>query len=423
MNVKKVLKNLEILPEKKEVEYLKNETDKFLEILKREILKSKVDAEVFVGGSYAKGTIAKSNDYDVDVFVRFDWKYEDLSEELEKILKRIGKELNCEVERLHGSRDYFRIEKGEKLTFEVIPVLRIKKVHEERNVTDLSYFHVNYVRRHAKGEIKREIALAKRFCKAQGVYGAESYINGFSGYGLECLVIYYKSFEKMLRELAKVKERFVIDPEKRYKKKNDVFIELNESKIHSPIILIDPTWKERNVLAALNWETFLKFQSAAREFLKKPSERFFQVKDFDFNEMVKIAKKKKAEFAHVVLKTDRQEGDIAGTKMKKFSNFLYLEIEKYFDILDRAFVYSSGQKADFYLVVKSRKEVFRMGPPVKFEKEVKKFKARNKDTFVKNGILHSRMKVGFSLKEFIMKFSLRESDKIGDMGISRVDVL
>ena len=35
------------------------------------------DCEVFVGGSFAKGTLTKHGDYDVDVFVRFNKKYEE----------------------------------------------------------------------------------------------------------------------------------------------------------------------------------------------------------------------------------------------------------------------------------------------------------------------------------------------------------
>ncbi|MBU1051956.1 MAG: nucleotidyltransferase domain-containing protein [Nanoarchaeota archaeon] len=410
------LKKLNFSIGKKEFNELKKETNNFIDVLKRHVGKNRVNADVFLGGSFAKGTLAKAEEYDADIFVRFDWKYEDLSAQLEKILKGVVKELGLKIKKIHGSRDYFKVWKNKMLTFEVIPVLRIKKVQEARNVTDLSYFHVNCVKRHLKGKMKEQLALAKKFFKANGIYGAESYIHGFSGYGLECLIIHYKSFEKLLKELIKVKDkRVVIDSAKHYRKKDNVFFELNESKLHSPIILVDPTWKERNVLASLNWETFRKFQDTARNFIKNPSEKFFYGRKVDIENL-----KKKGEFLHIILETNRQEGDIAGTKMKKFSGFLVREIEKYFNILEREFFYQGeGQKADVYLVLKSRGEVIRIGPPLKMEKDVKRFRARNKKTFVKNGVLHARVKIDFFGRVFVKKWARSKEGKMkmGGMGV------
>src|SRR3989338_8074867 len=123
MSVKNFLKELNFTLEKSELDSLKAEAEKFVDELKKRVLKSKIDADVFIGGSLAKDTLVKAEVYDVDIFVRFDWKYEDLSFELEKILEGL------KAERVHGSRDYFRIQNG-KVIFEVIPVLRIKKPNE-----------------------------------------------------------------------------------------------------------------------------------------------------------------------------------------------------------------------------------------------------------------------------------------------------
>lgn len=418
-SVRGFLTKLDFSPDKEELIYLKRETAGFVELLRKGLAKTKVDADVFVGGSFAKGTLAESSEYDIDVFVRFDWKHESLSELLEKVVKNVSKEMKLPLVRLHGSRDYFRVTKG-KLTFEIIPVKRVKNVKQSDNVTDLSYFHVNYVKKNLKSG-SREVGFAKKFCKAQGVYGAESYINGFSGYGLECLIIHYGGFEKMLRELVKVGERIVLDPGKRYSKKDDAFFEMNESKLHSPIILVDPTWKERNVLAALSWETFRKFQERARMFLKNPSEKFFVLREFDFEKMKGRAGKGR-EFVHVVLETDRQEGDIAGTKMKKFSRFLIRETGRYFDVLEKEFVYLGGQKADFYLVVKPKKKVVRAGPSLEMKGDVKKFKSKNKKTFVEDRRVYSRVKVDFSCKTFLESLKKKYGEKVRAMGVVSLTV-
>jgi tRNA nucleotidyltransferase (CCA-adding enzyme) len=423
MSLQNFLRKLDFSVDKKEFIFLKKETEQFLKLLEKYLGEEKIDADVFLGGSFAKGTLAKSDNYDADIFVRFDWKYENLSDLLEIVLKKMGKNEKFSFRRLHGSRDYFMVQKNEQLFFEIIPVTRIKNVKEARNVTDLSYFHVNYVKKNLNENSRKQLALAKKFFKANEFYGAESYIRGFSGYGLECLIIYYGSFEKMIKELSKIKdnERKIIDPAKHYKKKENVFFELNESKMHGPIILIDPTWKERNVLASLNRETFAKFQKVAGQFLKKPSKSYFEERAADGKVLKKDATKKKAEFLHVTLKTDRQEGDIAGTKMKKFSDFLIGNISKFFDVLGKEFFYSGeGANAELYVVLTPKKEFIRAGPPIGKKKDALRFKKKNKNVFAKSGALYSKIKINFSGREFLQGWikSKEGKLKLNDMGIT-----
>lgn len=423
MSVLHVLDSLDLVPGKDETGYLKKEAGRITSLLREELKKSKIDAEIFLGGSFAKDTLIKGEFYDIDIFVRFDWKYEDISKLLTKVLDKIKKKHKLKIEKLHGSRDYFRIIKS-NIIFEIVPVARIKKPKEARNVTDLSYFHVNYVKRKFGKNLGKEVVFAKQFCKAQKVYGAESYVNGFSGYALECLIIYYKSFEKMLRELAKIKpgERLIIDPEKAYKKKSDVLFDMNESKLNSPIILVDPTWKERNALAALNREMFEKFQEVARKFLKHPSKNFFEIKKFDIDGFKNKAKKEKAEFVRIELETNRQPGDIAGTKLKKFSNYLIKEVSRFFEVKDREFDYSGENKATFYIIAKSKREIIKIGPPRTLENNAKEFKKQNKSVFEKNGILHAKIKINFSAKKFIRDFAKKYHKSIKDMGIAGLKV-
>ena len=354
--------------------------------------------------------------------MRFNWKYEDISKRLERIIKNVSKKLNFKIERVHGSRDYFRLFKEKKYIFEIIPVSRIKNPKEARNVTDLSYFHVNYVKRRIKGKLAKEVLIAKRFCEAQNVYGAESYIQGFSGYGLECLIIYYKSFEKLAKEISKVKERVIIDTEKKFKRKEDVLFELNESKIQSPIVLVDPTWKERNVLAALSRETFEKFQKALKEFLRKPSEKFFEIREFNEKELEKEAIKKKAEMIKISMGTERQKGDIAGTKMKKFSKFIEKEISKNYNIVKSEFVYFGEQHAIVYLIAKNKGTVERIGPPANLKKHALAFKKSNKKVIERKGILYAVINTNISLKDFAKKWAKDNSRKIKEMDVKNVRI-
>lgn len=419
MGIKRVVSELELSAPKEESGRIAEETKKIVALLKKEVIKSGTGAEIFVGGSFAKGTLIKSDFYDVDIFARFGWKYENISEILDKIAKNVAKKSKLKLEKIHGSRDYFRII-SKNIIFEIVPVTKIKKPREARNVTDLSYFHVNYVRRNLKKNLKKEVIFAKQFCKAQKIYGAESYVNGFSGYALECLIIYYKSFEKMLRELAKVKERLVIDPEKSYKNKSDILFEMNESKLNGPIVLVDPTWKERNVLAALSWETFRKFQEAARNFLKKPSKSFFEIKKFDANEFKKKAGK--GEFVLIRIETGKQPGDIAGTKLRKFSNYILRELSRYFKINSSEFDYTGEQTANLYIAAKPKKEIIKIGPPSDFTKHAKEFKKQNKKVYEKNGILYAKIKVDFTAKKFLNEFAGDYKKIIEGMGITGFSV-
>jgi len=292
--------------------------------------KLKVKVDVALGGSAAKGTSLKH--YDLDIFVRFYGSPD--SNLLEKVLKKeFGK-----VERLHGSRDYFQIRFEEK-RYEVVPVLKISKAEEAKNVTDVSMLHVEWVNRHLKNP--DEVKLAKLFCKAQHVYGAESYINGFSGYLLEILVVNYRSFDNLMKAAAKWKPRTVIDASKYYKNHEEVFKSLNASKLISPIIVIDPVQKNRNAAAAVNIETFGKFIDAAKRYVKKPSADFFIREPFMLEELKKKAKNSEL----VVLRVQPFSGkeDVVNTKLLKAYQFLKEKIEKNgFNIIKSEFEFDAN---------------------------------------------------------------------------------
>ncbi|MBD3259237.1 hypothetical protein GF371_01240, partial [Candidatus Woesearchaeota archaeon] len=251
-----------------------------IDLIRRELKKHEIKADVVLGGSAAKNTYLK--DYDLDIFVRFH-KNPD-SDLLEVVLKNAFKK----VERLHGSRDYFRIYyKG--IEYEIVPVLKIIRASQAENVTDVSMLHVEWVKKHLKNP--EEVKLAKLFCKAQDVYGAESYINGFSGYILEILIVKYGSFMKLMEAVSRWKPGIIIDVANHYKNRQAVMRKLNIAKLQSPIIVIDPTQKDRNAAASVTLETFCTFIFAARQFLENPSKKWFVKRKFSIKEIMKESKK------------------------------------------------------------------------------------------------------------------------------------
>lgn len=289
-----------VVPSKIEEFFLNLKVKRFVKKL-RSCLK---EGEIFIGGSFAKGTWLKGN-YDIDIFVMFDYDFR-ISDELEEYLKKAFRN----AERIHGSRDYFQVPYY-NLIFEVIPILKISKANEANNITDISPLHVEWVKKHAKKNLCNEIRLSKAFCKAQGVYGAETFIKGFSGYALEILTIYYGSFKNLLKSSQSWRRFQIIDISKHFKK-------LNESK-KSPLIVIDPVQHDRNAAAALSLEKFKKFKMAAKGFLSNPDEAFFKKRG------VKLKDLKNKD---LVLKIIPEKGkkDIVGTKILKVFEFIRKKI-------------------------------------------------------------------------------------------------
>ena len=345
------------------------------------------DAKVILGGSGAKGTWLRDAN-DADIFVQFNYdrhkdKSDKLSDILEKQLKRSFK-----VERLHGSRDYFQF-KENKFTFEIIPILQIKKAETAVNITDVSPLHADFVKKFSK--LADEIRLMKQFCKANSVYGAESYIKGFSGYMCELLVIYYGGFMKLLKAASKWGSKEVIDIKNFYKGK-DVLLEMNKSKTYSPLILVDPVQADRNAAAALSFEKYDLFRKKAKEFVKKPCVKFFEKKEIDVKDFI-------------VLEVGALKGkeDVVGAKLLKVFDFLNKKLEKEGFKVKSHWTFDRETKAYFYFKANDVDKIKIIeGPNVKFKDHVLLFRKKHKNTFVKGNIIYAKEKRKFvKAKDYI----------------------
>lgn len=422
--LKEVLENIKI--SEKDEEKINNSLNEVLKHIKKNISKLKIDAEIFVGGSFAKETLIKTEKYDIDIFIRFktskefsdDKKHEDISKLTEKLLTGFNKT------RIHGSRDYFRIKINSSFFIEIIPVKKIKNPRESENITDLSYSHVNYIKRKLKSEkILDEIKLAKAFCYADNCYGAESYIRGFSGYSLELLIYYYGSFLKFIKAIGKMGDKTIIDIEKHFKNKQEILMDINSSKLQSPIVLIDPTYKQRNTLAALSEETFEKFRKSCKKFLKNPGLDLFRPKKINLEKIKKNAIKKRFKFVLIKTKTNKQKGDIAGGKLLKFYKHLNDEIKDYFEIKNKGFEYSHGKTALVFFVVKDKKEILFRGPRIKDEKHTTRFRKKHKNVFTRKSRVYAKEKIKFNIEEFLQKWTSKNKKKMNEMTIKELKIV
>jgi len=404
MNTKQILKEVlgDIAPDDSAVKAV----DDFIKKLNYELKKKKLGATAVLGGSFAKGTRLRG-DHDVDIFVRFDLKYdsEKLSDLLEPVLKQ------WKPARIHGSRDYFQVKNGMKL--EIVPVLAIKKPNQAKNVTDFSPWHVSWTNKAGK-KMKEEIILAKKFLKAQKTYGAESYIKGFSGHVVDILVIHYGGFLKFLKAASNWKlpkkaktddEKQVIDHYNIYKGK--ALLMLNKSKLQSPLVLIDPVQPERNAAAALDAEHYKKLIFAAKKFLKNPSKKFFVDKKTNFAKMAK-----KGKLVRVFAQSLPGSEDVSGTKLLKAFEFLKQKLAgAEFKFAEAGWGWNKKDSAMFWFVAKQRQLPaleLRKGPPASKTSFAADFKKKYRGVFVSKGKLFAKVSRKYRTIESLLAVLLKE---------------
>jgi tRNA nucleotidyltransferase (CCA-adding enzyme) len=379
----------QIKPSVKEEKALKKAAKKVMSYVK--IRNTKLE----IGGSSAKGTWLKGS-HDIDIYVKFDPKHYK-NKDLSKILEQSLEPRDFEI--LHGSRDYFQMQ-VDGYEIELIPIMDIKNVEKSYNITDISPFHKKWVRKHK--HLVTEIRLTKAFCKANKLYGAESYIKGFSGYAIECLTIHFGGFIPLLKKVSQWKKQTIIDHKYYHKGK----IKLNPSKMQSPLILIDPVQASRNVTAVVSKERYDLFRKLAKQFLKKPGSNWFVKDEFS------LAKLKRTRSKLVWVKVDPLDGkkDVVGAKILKVYDYLRKNLlEKDFDILDSGWHWDDNTIIWFKLSKEPLSKTLKhFGPEIKHKTRLEAFKKKwsGKDIHVENNISYIiKSREYLDAKELVMDLS------------------
>lgn len=307
--------------------------EKFISMLNELLKKDNLIADAFLGGSLAKNTFLDNIDF--DIFIRFDRKkYKD--ENISKLLDKLVKNNFKKYQLIHGSRDYFQVQLDGEL-LELIPVIKIDSSKDALNTTDVSPLHVIYVNKKLKNS--EDVRKLKLFLKANYLYGAESYLGGFSGYLAELLIIRYKSFEALLKAASKWEEQVVFDLENAHSSIEKMKKILGESKTNCPMIFIDPTQYDRNAANALTQKIYNKFIDLSRKYLlSKNQKSFFKQEKFDFDKIKTKAKKSQTQLLFFNYTPKEGLEDIVGTKVKKgYETLKRLILENDFTIFDSGF--------------------------------------------------------------------------------------
>jgi len=247
-----------ILPTKDEEARLRVVVRELEARLAERIAERGLDAKPLLVGSVAKGV--HLHEPEIDMFVAFPPEFP--RERLEKDGLALGDLLERPV-RMFAEHPYTRgWYKGFEV--EIVPCYRITDASQRLSAVDRTPLHVDYVLGHLAEDQATEVRLLKAWAEGIGVYGAEAKIRGFSGYLCELLVLKHRTFRGVLAAAGSWREGTRIE-----------FETPAARKFTEPFIVVDPVDGNRNVASAVSTEQLATFIHAAREYLARPTERFF----------------------------------------------------------------------------------------------------------------------------------------------------
>ncbi|NYZ77306.1 CCA tRNA nucleotidyltransferase [Candidatus Micrarchaeota archaeon] len=307
----------------------------------------------------------------MDIFVMFDKKLpkEEMKSEVENLMLRAFPGTVYQMN--YAEHPYVRFHIGGRRV-DLVPAYKMKSAEERLTAVDRSVLHTAYVLKNLKKSRRKDVLLLKQLLKANGLYGAEIRVGGFSGYLCELLAVRYGSFGRLMKEAAKWKLPVVIDLKKYYRPKDKDGV---LKKFGMEFIVIDPTDRNRNVAAALSGENLKKFVSLCRRFDKKPSENFFFRKPETFEEKIR-----RMGGVACVVEMPKAEAvdDVLWGQLKRFMKMLEAELAD-FEIKD-VFADSNGTVKIGIIAGKriAGGIVEREGPPLKMKKHADSFRRAHK---------------------------------------------
>ena len=242
----------------------------------------------------------------------------------------------------------------------VVPCYDVN-VGEWQSATDRSIHHTKFMSKKLTSSMKDEVRILKKFFFYVDIYGAELAKEGFSGYVAEVLISYFGSFEKTLKKISKWKKGDVIGK--------------SAKKFSSSIVIIDPIDSNRNLGAAISVESLGKFVLASREFLKKPSKKFFK------KPMPKRGMKNIDKIVVVQFKFKERSDDIIWGQIKRASNALKTQLElDGFNVLRNSSVKDEKENGALIFLLHTKKiegSFVRDGPNISSKDHCEKFISAN----------------------------------------------
>lgn len=216
-----------------------------------------IDAKVALVGSVAKNTALKGKS-DIDIFVAFplDTDKQYLKDTGLKLAHKCCDEFESTPEHHFASHPYVTTY-IEGYEVDIVPCYAINDGKDLKSAVDRTILHTRYIKANLSKNQEDEVLLLKRFMAMTGTYGSEFKVGGFAGYLCELLILKYGTFENTLKEAINWQYGHTIDLEG-YGTSN---------LFKDPLIVIDPTDKNRNVGAALRLDKMAEFIQSARNYI------------------------------------------------------------------------------------------------------------------------------------------------------------
>jgi tRNA nucleotidyltransferase (CCA-adding enzyme) len=313
--LREVLERIKPTPEEREWEF---QIAEGIKSRLRRVIPKNVELEVV--GSIAKNTDLR-NDRDVDIFLLFP-KGTRKEELVSKGLAYAKKAVFPYPWRIgYAEHPYLKAE-VEGCDVELVPSFRITDIRERASSVDRSPLHTKYILSKLDERGCDEVRLLKQFLKRLGVYGAELKIEGFSGYLCELFIVHYGSLVELLKH-SSIWHNPAIDIEEYYTEKG------MKGKFTTPLVVVDPVDRNRNVAAAVSAISLSKFILASRAFLKKPSRKFFfaDEREFSRKELSEKMGSRGTKFVALVFPAPKVVPDILWPQLRKAASSIVKHLE------------------------------------------------------------------------------------------------
>ncbi len=338
-----------ITPSPKEKERALSLAGRMVARVSEEAEKLGVNVKPLLAGSIAKDTWIRG-DQDIDIFMVFPrtYSFKEIGELGLKIARRVS---GGRGEEDYAEHPYLKVE-VEGYTVEFVPCFEVDDASQLRSSVDRTPLHTRYVLSRMDEQLKGETRLLKAFMKSIEVYGAEIKVGGFSGYLCELLIIYYGSFEAVLREAVKWRDGEVIDIEYHYEDP-----EKPRKMFNAPLIVVDPVDPKRNAAAAVTRQKLNEFKAAALAFLEKPSEKFFfppKQHPLSAQEVVAKMKEKGTSMLFMVFRTPRIPPDNLWGQLNKSMQAIRKILEKNDFRVINSDVWAGDEQTVFIIELESR---------------------------------------------------------------------
>lgn len=247
----------DIKPTEDETEKITEVSSKIINYLQDLCDEDNLGAKVALVGSVAKNTALKGKS-DIDIFIAFplDTDKQFLKNKGLELAHSCCDEFQVDAEHHFASHPYVTTD-IEGFEVDIVPCYAIENGDQLKSAVDRTILHTRYVKANLDEGQEDEVLLLKRFMAMTGTYGSEFKVGGFAGYLCELLIIHYGTFENTLKNAINWKYGHSIDLEG-YGTSKD---------FKDPLIVIDPTDKNRNVGAALRLDKLAEFIQSARNYI------------------------------------------------------------------------------------------------------------------------------------------------------------